>query len=600
MNNNLEGMKVLLPAAVIIVLLLVACSSPVSKQQILTPPLCPLPVQQCRPEAGEVRVIDTGLTDKPWYYEIIPVSGINTPANEWTLWFWTPDTVYATVERNGKQQLQQYRVAHYDRFHLVDNLILPYRHYGSATGDKRRRWIAYAAVAPTAFRFDSDVLIAADATWEKAKSLSFDQQPHWDSHPALDPEGKALFFASDRGDTIHGTELWFSVWLGERWSEPLTVGPVINTDCDELTPFVTPDRQWLLFASTGHRNVGGYDLFRSRIHPEFWAAVDQRDLQRLQDSAFLVSVFDEPENLGKPINTIRNELFPYTPASPDSLLYYASDQGKRADFDIYVFVKHRLGVIAAHLPQTEEVKDTLSLSTIEVQPVEIPQFEQSEEKDTVSVKEAVVQGQVVDPDRQPVPDARVSALVEDTLYARTWTDTVGNFSVSVPQDQPVVIEAEAPGYFPKRTTIVATEDTVQLADTAIRLQHFTIVRIHFPTDQYRHPYPYVLDDNGFPTNETWQHLLDRVARSILQDTSILQQVLIVGHTDDVASEQYNYQLGLRRANFVYEQLYQRGVPLHLMKILSKGELEKLPRKPGEPLKLYRKRLRRVEIIKVVR
>jgi len=231
-NNDLDAMSLLFPTGIVVVFVTVACSSLVSKQQILEPPICPVPTQQCVSEPGAVPTIDTGLTDKSWYYEIAPVVGINTPEDEWAVLFWGSDTVYATVERKGKQQLQQYWVPRYDRFRLVDNLILPYRprydrfrlvdnlilpyrHYGSITVDKQRRWAAYAAVAPQAFRFDSDLWIAANAVWEKAQSLPINQQLYLDSHPALDPEGKVLFFASDRGDTIRGTERFYRT--SKRW-----------------------------------------------------------------------------------------------------------------------------------------------------------------------------------------------------------------------------------------------------------------------------------------------------------------------------------------------------------------------------------------------
>ncbi len=578
--------------------LIAACTAPLTEEE-LTPPVCVVPTQQCMPQRGPVRAIDTTSTrfDKPWYYTISPVVGINTLADEWAVWYWSRDTVYATVERNGKQQVQQYVARFVNRFRLIDNLLLPFRHYGSITADREHRWIAFAAVAPATFWFDADLWIVPLGRWERRKSLALNSTRSWESQPAMDPEGRALFFASDRGDSVHGIDLWFTVWLGDRWSEPLSVGPVINTDCDELTPFITPDRQWLLFASTGHRNVGGYDLFRSRIHSAFWQAVDQGNIARLQDSAFLAGVFTPPENLGTPINTPYDELFPYTPASPDSVLYYASNQREQTGFDLYVFYKRWLMGVA-EFRREREVEAPLTTSKIPTQHIEPPVRHTEEEVSDTARGEAIVEGTVVDPQRRPVSDAAVRAVVEDTVYAKTTTDPRGKFQVPVPKAQPVTIEAEAPGYFPRRTTVVVQQDTLVLADTAVQLQHFLIVRIHFPTDEYRHPYPYVLDDNGFPTNETWQALLDRVARSILQDTANLQRVLIVGHTDDVASEQYNYQLGLRRANFVFEQLYRRGVPLHLMKVISKGEMEKLPRKPGEPLKLYRTRLRRAEIIKV--
>jgi peptidoglycan-associated lipoprotein len=48
-------------------------------------------------------------------------------------------------------------------------------------------------------------------------------------------------------------------------------------------------------------------------------------------------------------------------------------------------------------------------------------------------------------------------------------------------------------------------------------------------------------------------------------------VEIQGHTDGVGSEDYNYRLGLDRAEAVRRFLNQQGIPLHRMSVISYGE-----------------------------
>lgn len=51
------------------------------------------------------------------------------------------------------------------------------------------------------------------------------------------------------------------------------------------------------------------------------------------------------------------------------------------------------------------------------------------------------------------------------------------------------------------------------------------------------------------------------------------QIVVVGHTDDVGSDQYNLELSLRRANAVADYLIMRGVAMSRMGTEGRGELE---------------------------
>jgi outer membrane protein OmpA-like peptidoglycan-associated protein len=66
-------------------------------------------------------------------------------------------------------------------------------------------------------------------------------------------------------------------------------------------------------------------------------------------------------------------------------------------------------------------------------------------------------------------------------------------------------------------------------------------------------------------------ILDDLAAKVkaLDKTVYLE---IEGHTDSIGSEQYNYELGLKRAEAVLRYLNERGgLPLHLMSVISYGE-----------------------------
>ncbi|MEY4351102.1 MAG: hypothetical protein RL078_1169 [Bacteroidota bacterium] len=92
-----------------------------------------------------------------------------------------------------------------------------------------------------------------------------------------------LYFVSDRLAEKYATEIFTLKNTNGIWQEtatPLAQG--INTEGRETTPFVSPDGQWLVFASDTHPGMGGYDLFYCHLEDDKWSA---------------------PQNLGAQINT---------------------------------------------------------------------------------------------------------------------------------------------------------------------------------------------------------------------------------------------------------------------------------------------------------
>jgi outer membrane protein OmpA-like peptidoglycan-associated protein len=81
------------------------------------------------------------------------------------------------------------------------------------------------------------------------------------AHPALSPDGKTLYFASDAQSTFGQSDL-FKVTIKEdgSYTVPENLGNTINTEGRESYPFVTEDNI-LIFSSDGHPGQGGFDIF---------------------------------------------------------------------------------------------------------------------------------------------------------------------------------------------------------------------------------------------------------------------------------------------------------------------------------------------------
>ncbi|MBL7962607.1 MAG: OmpA family protein [Flavobacteriales bacterium] len=122
-------------------------------------------------------------------------------------------------------------------------------------------------------------------------------------HPALTRDGQRLFFTSDMPGGRGGTDIYVCYREGNgAWSEPENVGSPINTEGDEMFPYV--HENVLYFASDGHMGLGGLDLFRTVIRDQFFGAV---------------------ENLGIPINSTADD-FGICLDGPGELGFLTSDR----------------------------------------------------------------------------------------------------------------------------------------------------------------------------------------------------------------------------------------------------------------------------------
>ncbi len=81
-------------------------------------------------------------------------------------------------------------------------------------------------------------------------------------HPALTPDGKRMYFVSDAlPGGFGGKDIWYAELENGKWGEPVNAGELINTEGDEMFPYVR-DNGELYFASNGRYGFGGLDLYK--------------------------------------------------------------------------------------------------------------------------------------------------------------------------------------------------------------------------------------------------------------------------------------------------------------------------------------------------
>lgn len=160
--------------------------------------------------------------------------------------------------------------------------------------------------------------------WSDIKNLgnNINTLGTWESQPCISPDGKTLYFVSNRGGGYGGLDIWYSRKQKDgSWSRAVNAGPRINTPLDEKAPFVHPDGVSFYFSSTGWRGMGGYDLFYIRL--------DDKTMKK-------------PINLGYPINTEADEVGVYVTLDNKTAYFASNNIEGEPNWNIYEFeLDHR-------------------------------------------------------------------------------------------------------------------------------------------------------------------------------------------------------------------------------------------------------------------
>ena len=113
--------------------------------------------------------------------------------------------------------------------------------------------------------------VLVDGKWTKIREFRYNNEMYNITSPCLSPDGKRLFFASDKPGGFGGSDLYYCNWQDSYWGEPVNLGPVINTTGNESYPFINAAGD-LFFSSDGHPGLGGKDIFFSQFSDTSWLA----------------------------------------------------------------------------------------------------------------------------------------------------------------------------------------------------------------------------------------------------------------------------------------------------------------------------------------
>ncbi|MBK8490741.1 MAG: PD40 domain-containing protein [Saprospirales bacterium] len=341
----------------------------------------------------------------------------------------------------------------------------------------------------------------------------------WDSQATISCDGTTLYFASNREGGFGGTDIWVSHLLGDgSWEEPQNLGPLVNTPGDEEAPYITNDGRNLFFSSTGHKGLGEQDIFISRL-----------------DSAMIH--WGEPLNLGPPVNSSYRELGFFLTADGQTG-YFASDRsGGYGGMDIYQF----------QLP-----------NPLGGRPI------------------TFVEGQVLD----SITWEPLSVTLFTSTKEKVHTDENGRFFMCLPVDTTYSFTIIEPGYAVYyREVRVPIWENRKPYPLSILLQPTQVVHTEeggiislsgAPGRQVSHAVFFEFDKADLGGSAVQE--LDKFLEKLTSDKNIIEEVEIIGYSDQVGSEKYNLVLSENRAKAVAVFLKEKGIKVDRLYIAGSGEL----------------------------
>jgi len=164
-----------------------------------------------------------------------------------------------------------------------------------------------------------------DNQWTPPQAVPFVSSQN-DCDPLFSFDGQRLYFISTRPKKEKAGSSDWNIWYVERtdadWSEPINIGPPVNSDVDEYYVSLTKDGT-IYFSSNRAGGLGSFDIYRSR---------------------FVDGHYAKPENLGASINTKYLEHDPFIAPDESYILFTSVDRPEGfGTGDLYISSRRKDG-----------------------------------------------------------------------------------------------------------------------------------------------------------------------------------------------------------------------------------------------------------------
>ncbi len=341
---------------------------------------------------------------------------------------------------------------------------------------------------------------------------------------------KVLFFVSDMDGGYGGKDIYYSKITGDGYGLPTNLGPQINTDKDDITPFYQDGT--LYYSTNGKIGFGGHDIHYTTWNGEEWS---------------------EPTNMGHNYNTPQDDMYlRFTKdGSGGFLVSNRPDKSKKklkgsetCCDDIYV-VNLREIVVDLLAYVTDENGQPLAEATIELLNFEAAEDEPNESKTNVTSNEFNF---LLDGDNSYQLIVTREGYYPDTTVFFNTIGILDDYTVKKTiklNPKPVVPEVNE-----EETIVVDAYEPIRLDNI---YYDFDKDNILLESE----------DDLGY-----LKELMDQYPDMVIELSS---------HTDARGTSSYNEDLSQRRAQSATNWLISKGISSERVKPVGYGETQILNR-----------------------
>ena len=338
-----------------------------------------------------------------------------------------------------------------------------------------------------------------DGRWTAITELPFNSDGYSIAHPALSPDEKFLYFASDMPGSYGESDLWKVQIIGDgTFGPPINLGSTINTQARETFPFIT-EKDVLYFASDGHPGLGGLDMFATKI------AYD---------------AYEQPViNLGRPINT------------------------KYDDFSFIINDETKMGYFASNRPEGMGIDDIYGF--VETAPVPLDCLQDI----TGTVRDRI--------SHEVLAGATVKIIGEDNNeVSSTLTNAKGQYSLNLDCNNGNFVRALKDGYIPSEEYLPKSYGKPAIVDFYLERD---IVTAGFGDDLAKllQLSTIYFDLNKFDIRPDAEIEIQKVIAAMEKYPSL--KLKVNSHTDSRGPDAYNLWLSQKRAASTVEYMVSKGI-----------------------------------------
>jgi peptidoglycan-associated lipoprotein len=477
------------------------------------------------------------LSEKGTYYRVKNLEAINTPFAEYAPAYLNSELYFASSRNNSriyeasgtpftdiyKASTKGANVDVATIAPLSEQINAPNINEGGITFSPDGKIMVFAKGNSGKRKGSNDVDLYLsrfrNGEWTPPQLININQPDSWESTPAFSPDGRTLYFSSNRKGGFGGLDLYTAQMDSRgRFGKIKNLGADINTEGDELFPYVAENSK-LYFSSDGHPGYGMLDIFV---------------VNRANGKTVV-------ENLGQPVNSTSDDFGMYL-FRPDRGFLTSNREGGKGDDDIYTFVNED--------PNLRVVNYFLQGVTYTTKP---------------------------DSSRVILPETKVTLMDANRNAMQDFvTGNDGQFLFRVYENENYTLIGETDGYLVKRqpyTTVGKsvplaslkelvtniTLDTVLVLDRLVKDVVFRLNNIYFELDKSE-----IRPDAA--------RELDKLVELLNDNPEI--KIEMSSHTDSIASREYNKGLSQRRAESTVNYLIKKGIDEQ--RLVAKGYGEDKP------------------------